>query len=100
MPGHYGRMSEGAKKAMKKVMNNSVENKMTAPKKKKMNPMKIFEKKPPNSHLMGNVVMSGKTHSKDSKVLGKMASKASKGGKGSKEMKDKMAKLRAMRKKK
>tara|TARA_A100001391_G_scaffold65026_1_gene40648 strand:- start:1387 stop:1566 length:180 start_codon:yes stop_codon:yes gene_type:complete len=35
--------------------------------------MKLFSKMPANSHLMnGNIIMSGKTHSKNSKVLGKL----------------------------
>ena len=94
MPYHT---DEGAKKAMKKVKENSVEKRMVKPKRKK--PMKIFEKMPMNAHKMGDIVMSGKSHSKDSKVLGKLKP-MKKDKKGSKEMKEKMAKLRAMRKKK
>ena len=42
-------------------------------KKKKIGLNKIFEKAPKNSHVMPNGnVMSGKTHSKGSKKLGKM----------------------------
>ena len=46
--------------------------------------------------------MSGSTHSKNSKPIGKMKPKSGSkaNGKGSKAMKEKMAKLRAMRKKK
>ena len=88
--------------AMKKVKENSIENRIANGNKKKK-PMKVFERKPPNSHLMPDgTVMSGSTHSKGSKVLGKMKPKSGSkaGGKGSKAMKEKMAKLRAMRKKK
>tara|TARA_R110000803_G_scaffold195822_1_gene259094 strand:- start:277 stop:459 length:183 start_codon:yes stop_codon:yes gene_type:complete len=45
------------------------------PKKKveKKKELKVYNKKPANSHLMnGNIIMSGKTHSKNSKVLGKL----------------------------
>lgn len=95
MPYHT---DHGAKKAMKKVKENSVEKRMAKPKRKK--PMKIFEKMPMNAHKMADgIIMSGKTHSKDSKVLGKLKP-MKKAKKGSKEMKEKMAKLRAMRKKK
>ena len=66
--------------------------------------MKVFEKKPPNSHMMpGGIIMSGKTHSKDSKPLGRLKKPSMdkrSTGKGSKAMKEKMARLRAMRKKK
>jgi hypothetical protein len=85
-------MDAKTKKSVDKIKGMSIENRIGEKKKKK--PMKVFEKKPANSHLMkGGVVMSGAKHNKDSKVIGKMA-------KGSKEMKEKMAKLRAMRKKK
>jgi hypothetical protein len=100
MPGHAG----SERGAMERQKNKSVERRiMNGGKKKK--PMKVFEKMPKNSHLMsGDVVMSGKTHSKDSKPLGRLkASKkppAKATGKGSKAMKEKMARLRAMRKKK
>tara|TARA_R100001460_G_C3527944_1_gene173237 strand:+ start:213 stop:518 length:306 start_codon:yes stop_codon:yes gene_type:complete len=101
MPGHYGGSERGA---MERQKNKSVERRiMNGGKKKK--PMKVFEKKPPNSHMMPDgTIMSGKTHNKDSKPLGRLkASKkpsAKSTGKGSKAMKEKMARLRAMRKKK
>ncbi len=48
-------------------------------------------KKSKGTHTMPDgTVMSGSTHTKDSKPV-------KKGGKGSKEMKEKMARLRAMR---
>ena len=101
MPGHYGGSERGA---MERQKYKSVERRiMNGGKKKK--PMKVFEKKPPNSHMMPDgTIMSGKTHNKDSKPLGRLkASKkpsAKSTGKGSKAMKEKMARLRAMRKKK
>ena len=100
MPSHYGGNPE--RKAMERKKEKSVERRiMNGGKKKK--PIKMFEKQPANSHMMGDgIIMSGKTHSKDSKVLGKLK-KARKGTtmkKGSKAMKEKMARLRAMRKKK
>jgi len=88
MPYH---MDEKTKKAVDKVKGMSIEKRIGEKQKRK--PKRIFEKKPPNSHIMDGVVMSGAKHSSKSKVIGKM-------GKGSKAMKDKMAKLRAMRKKK
>lgn len=104
MPSHYG---SSDMKAVERKKAKSVERKiMNGDKKKK--PMKIFEKMPPNSHMMpGGIVMSGKTHGKDSKPLGRLKKsknppkeKMSRPAKGSKEMKERMAKLRAMRKKK
>jgi len=89
------------KKAMEKVKGMSVEKRIAGDKKRK--PKRIFEKKPPNSHMMPDgTIMSGSKHSASSKPLGKMKAKpkAKMAGKGSKAMKDKMAKLRAMRKKK
>lgn len=69
---------------------------------KKPQKMKIFKEMPENAHIMdGNIVMSGKTHSSKSKVLGKLSKakkESKKPKKGSKEMKEKMAKLRSMRK--
>ena len=105
MPGHYG-MRSSERGAMERQKNKSVERKiMNGGKKKK--PMKVFEKKPPNSHMMPDgTIMSGKTNSKDSKPLGRLKAskkppaKAKATGKGSKAMKEKMARLRAMRKKK
>jgi len=102
MPSHYGVSERGA---MERQKNKSIERKiMNGGKKKK--PMKVFEKMPPNSHSMGGIIMSGKTHSKDSKPIGRLKAskkppaKAKATGKGSKAMKEKMARLRAMRKKK
>ena len=93
----YHTMSKSDKKAVDKVKANSIEKRMASPKKRK--PKRIFEKKPPNSHMMPDgTIMSGSKHSKSSKPMGKMGPKAKKGG--SKAMKEKMAKLRAMRKKK
>ena len=95
----YHTMSKSDKKAVDKVKANSIEKRMASPKKRK--PKRIFEKKPPNSHMMPDgTIMSGSKHSKSSKPMGKMGPKAKKAGKGSSEMKEKMAKLRAMRKKK
>ena len=94
----YHTMSKSDKKAVDKVKGMSVEKRVVGGKKRK--PKRIFEKKPPNSHMMPDgTIMSGSKHGAGSKVIGKM--KAKKGaGKGSKAMKEKMAKLRAMRKKK
>jgi len=40
---------------------------------KKVKELKEFKKQPVNSHIMPNgVIMSGKTHSKNSKILGKL----------------------------
>ncbi len=93
------------KKRMDGVKANSVEKKIAN--KRKPKAVKMFENMPPNSHKMPDgTIMSGKSHSKDSKMLGKLApakGKAKgggKAGKGSAEMKAKMARLRAMRKKK
>ena len=62
MPYHTG-TSRQEPKTKKKMNSKSKESKK----------MKMFSKMPPNSHLMnGNVIMSGKTHSKNSKVLGKL----------------------------
>lgn len=63
---------------MNKIKNGSIENVLSKPKKKKN--MKIFEKKPKNSHLMpdGKTVMSGSSHNKKSKVLGKLMKKKKK----------------------
>ena len=97
----YHTMTKSDKKAVDKVKGMSVEKRIGGAKKRK--PMRIFEKKPPNSHMMpGGVIMSGSKHSSSSKVIGKMKAKpkAKMGGKGSKAMKEKMAKLRAMGKKK
>ena len=96
----YHTMTKSDKKAVDKVKGMSVEKRIGEGKKRK--PMRVFEKKPPNSHLMPDgTIMSGSKHSKDSKPLGKMKAKPkAKMGKGSKAMKEKMAKLRAMRKKK
>jgi len=98
MPYHVDKPTKGA---MERTKAKSVEKRLTKPKPKKK--VKVFESKPANSHLMPDgTIMSGKTHSKDSKELGKMkkkgGNKAAK--KGSEEMKKRMAKLRAMRKKK
>jgi|TARA_A100000171_G_C2110288_1_gene134647 hypothetical protein len=104
MPYHTDKATSSA---MKRRTDKSVEKQASKPKKKK--PMRVFEKMPVNSHKMGDVVMSGKTHSKDSKVLGKIKSKQDskpkkKGRgrleKGSQAAKDYMAKIRGMRKKK
>ena len=91
-------MTKSDKKAVDKVKGMSVEKRIAGDKKRK--PKRIFEKKPPNSHVMPDgTIMSGSKHSASSKPMGKM--KAKKGtGKGTKAMKEKMAKLRAMRKKK
>ncbi len=92
------------KKRMDGVKANSVEKKIAN--KRKPKAVKMFENMPPNSHKMPDgTIMSGKSHSKDSKMLGKLAPKGrgAKGKaptKGSAEMKAKMARLRAMRKKK
>lgn len=91
------------KKRMDGVKANSVEKKIAN--KRKPKAVKMFENMPPNSHKMPDgSIMSGKSHSKDSKMLGKLApAKKAKGkapAKGSAEMKAKMARLRAMRKKK
>ena len=97
----YHTMTKSDKKAVDKVKGMSVEKRIAGDKKRK--PKRIFEKKPPNSHMMPDgTIMSGSKHNKDSKVLGKMKAKpkAKMDGKGSKAMKEKMAKLRAMRKKK
>ena len=99
MPYHT---DEKTKKAMNKAKEMSIENRIANGNKKKK-PMKVFEKKPPNSHVMPDgTIMSGSTHSKNSKPIGKMKPKSGSkaNGKGSKAMKEKMAKLRAMRKKK
>ena len=95
MPYHTDKATAAA---MKRRTDKSVEK--VKPKKKKA--MKIFDKLPPNSHKMpSGIIMSGKTHSANSKPIGKLrVSKNPKAMKGSKEMKEKMAKLRAMRKKK
>ena len=97
MPYHVDKPTKGA---MERQKAKSVEKRMTKPKPKKK--VKVFETKPANSHLMPDgTIMSGKTHSKDSKVLGKMKKKGNQPAKkGSEEMKKRMAKLRAMRKKK
>ena len=97
----YHTMTKSDKKAVDKVKGMSIEKRVAGVKKKK--PMRVFEKKPPNSHMMPDgTIMSGSKHSAKSKVIGKMKAKpkAKMGGKGSKAMKEKMAKLRAMRKKK
>ena len=99
MPSHYGGNPE--KKATERRKEKSIERRiMNGGKKKK--PMKMFEKQPPNTHMMADgIIMSGSKHTKDSKVVGKLK-KARKGTtmkKGSKAMKEKMARLRAMRKK-
>ncbi len=97
------------KKRMDGVKANSVEKKIAN--KRKPKAVKMFENMPPNSHKMPDgTIMSGKSHSKDSKMLGKLApakgkakGRGAKGKaptKGSAEMKAKMARLRAMRKKK
>jgi len=65
MPTHYSTVKKPEKKHAKKQK----------PKKKveKKKELKVYNKKPANSHLMnGNIIMSGKTHSKNSKVLGKL----------------------------
>ena len=97
----YHTMTKSDKKAVDKVKGMSVEKRIAGDKKRK--PKRIFEKKPPRSHMMPDgTIMSGSKHSASSKPLGKMKAKpkAKMGGKGSKAMKEKMAKLRAMRKKK
>ena len=97
----YHTMSKSDKKAVDKVKGMSVEKRIAGDKKRK--PKRIFEKKPPRSHMMPDgTIMSGSKHSASSKPLGKMKAKpkAKMAGKGSKAMKEKMAKLRAMRKKK
>ena len=94
-------MSKSDKKAVDKVKGMSVEKRVVGGKKRK--PKRIFEKKPPNSHMMPDgTIMSGSKHGPGSKVIGKLKAKpkVKMAGKGSKAMKEKMAKLRAMRKKK
>lgn len=96
----YHTMSKSDKKAVDKVKGMSVEKRVVGEKKRK--PKRIFEKKPPNSHMMPDgTIMSGSKHGKGSKAIGKLKAKPkAKMAKGSKAMKEKMAKLRAMRKKK
>ena len=69
------------KKRMKIILNNIIMPYHTGSKKQepkthkhsKAKELKVYNKKPANSHLMPNgVIMSGKTHSKNSKVLGKL----------------------------
>ncbi len=45
------------------------------PKSKAKKTMKVFSKMPPNSHRMGNVIMSGKKHTASSRVIGKLKPK-------------------------
>ena len=73
-------MDNDNKKACARRMNGSYHNKViNKDKKKKMTVDKIFEKLPKNSHKMaGGIVMSGKTHNKNSKVLGKLKMKKNK----------------------
>lgn len=47
----------------------------TKPKSKPKKTMKVFSKMPPNSHRMGNVIMSGKKHTASSRVIGKLKPK-------------------------
>jgi len=70
-------MNDDNKKACARRMGNSYHNKViNKDKKKKMTVDKIFEKLPKNSHKMaGGIVMSGKTHNKNSKVIGKLKMK-------------------------
>lgn len=58
-----------------RIKANSHVRRLAKPKKKKV--IKIFEKMPKDSHLMadGKTVMSGKKHTKDSKVIGKIKKK-------------------------
>lgn len=69
------------KKRMKIILNNiimpthysTVKKPKKKPSTKPKKELKVYNKKPANSHLMnGNIIMSGKTHSKNSKVLGKL----------------------------
>lgn len=73
-------MDDDNKKACDRRMNGSYHNKViNKDKKKKMTLDKIFEKMPKNAHKMaGGVIMSGKTHNKNSKVLGKLKKKKNK----------------------
>jgi len=68
------------KDACKRKLDKSHINRMIKPPpKKKLDLKKIFEKAPPNSHTMPNGdIMSGKTHSKASKLLGKLKKKRNK----------------------
>ena len=83
MPSHYGKakpMTKGKSKPMTKG---------------KTKPMTKGTHKMPDG-----TIMTGKTHSKDSKPVEKKKKKKTGTGKGSQAMKDKMAKLRAMKGKK
>ena len=66
MPSHY-------KSAMMRTKNASVEQKIIKKNKKKK--VKVFETMPKNAHRMNGTVMSGKTHSKTSKLIGKIKKK-------------------------
>ena len=70
----YHTMSKSDKKAVDKVKGMSVEKRIAGDKKRK--PKRIFEKKPPRSHMMPDgTIMSGSKHSASSKPLGKMKAK-------------------------
>jgi len=73
-------MDDDNKKACARRMGSSYHNKViNKDKKRKMGLDKIFEKMPKNAHKMaGGVIMSGKTHNKNSKVLGKLKKKKNK----------------------
>ena len=66
MPSHY-------KSVMVRTKQASVEQKIIKKNKKKK--VKVFEIMPKNSHRMNGTVMSGKTHTKTSKVIGKIKKK-------------------------
>lgn len=70
----YHSPDERTRKAMKKMKEMSIENMIG--KKKKKKPIKVFERKPADSHVMPDgTIMSGKTHKKGSKVIGKLKKK-------------------------
>jgi len=68
------------KKVVESVKKKGMVNRMLNGNKKEKLPLnKIFEKAPKNSHVMPNGnIMSGKTHSKSSKLLGKLKKKPKK----------------------
>jgi hypothetical protein len=60
---------------VERKLKKSVEKMIIAPKNKKKK-IKVFETLPPNSHKMkGGKIMSGKVHSKNSKIIGKLKKK-------------------------
>ena len=67
--------------AMKRLKLKDLVNKiLNKDKKKKLKQKDIFEKVPKNAHLMkdGKTIMSGKTHSKNSSVIGKLSKEKTK----------------------